>query len=184
MVNTSITSGSSEIGGRFGASFEPGATARPVRIGEILVAHGVLSGEQVTEILEQQKRTARPFGDLAERLFGVSPREVEEAWVRQYYQTVGVTDLRHVRIDPACVSALSRRQAWQFHLLPLNRDDGELALATDELNLARALNFATVCIEEGVHLLIADRRQLREHLMVHYPVPLEIARFSERLGGA
>lgn len=156
---------------------------RGVKIGEILVEQGVLTPDQVQQVLAEQKRCSKPFGDLAERMFGISAKAVEDAWVEQYLDTVGSTDLRTTRVDVTCLRVLNRRQAWQFHLMPLNRDDGELALATDDQDLVRALNFATRSIDEVVHLLVAERRQLREFLMLHYPVPTEIAQYSERLAG-
>lgn len=157
------------------------AFMRGIKIGEILVDQGVLTPEQVEHILSEQRDTARPFGELAEALYGVPPRAVEDAWVTQYLATVGTTDLTQVRIDVDCLRTLSRRQAWQFHLLPLNRDDGELMMATDESSMARALSFATRAIGEEVFLVVATRRQLREFLMRHFPVPREIAEFSDRL---
>jgi hypothetical protein len=157
---------------------------RPLKIGEILVEQGVLTASQVEAILAEQRSSMRPFGDLAERMFGVSANAVEEAWVTQYIRTVGTTDLGSIRLDISCLRVLSRRQAWQFHLLPLNREDGvggALSLATDERNVVRALNFATRSIDDVVHLVVAERWQLREFLMKHYPVPRELAEYSDRL---
>lgn len=154
---------------------------RKIKIGEILVERGLLTSKQVDQILSEQRASSRPFGDLAERMFGVDAKAVEDAWVMQYLQTVGTTDLEEVEQDVECLRLLNRRQAWQFHLLPMNREGGELALATDEANVVRALNFATRSIDETVHLLVAERRQLREFLMRHYPVPREIAEFSDKL---
>lgn len=158
-----------------------GTRPRGIKIGEILVEQGVLTPDQVEAILSEQKRSARPFGDLAERLFGISPRAIEDAWVTQYMDVVGTTDLSSVRVDVNCLRVLNRRQAWQFHLLPLHRDDGELAMATDDRDIPRALNFASNTVDESVHLLVAERHQLREFLMKHYPVPIEVALFSEKL---
>src|SRR5213596_2662543 len=70
-----------------------------IQIGQLLIEQGVLSSRQVEHILRVQKMSHRPFGDLAERLFGISPQAVEDAWVEQYVRTVGVVDLEQVRID-------------------------------------------------------------------------------------
>lgn len=156
-------------------------TRRGVKLGEILVEHGVLTPAQVRKVLSVKRRTGRPFGELAESLFGVAPGVVEEAWVTQYVQTVGITDLDKMRIDPACLGVINRRQAWQFHLLPISREGGELAVATDEPSLLRALLFTTRSLREPVFLLVATPLQLREHLMRYYPVPRELADLSDRL---
>ena len=151
-----------------------------IRIGELLVEQGVLSEKQVSHILRVQKESGRPFGDLAERLFGVNPRAIEDAWVEQYIRQVGIVDLNEVEVETDCLRTLNRRQAWQFHVLPTNRETGELSVATDPDNLVRAVNFATRKLDEPVYFLLAERTQLRDFLMKHYPVPEFLAELSER----
>ena len=85
------------------------------------------------------------------------------------------------RIDEECLRSLNRRQAWQFHLLPAHRDGEHLQLATDAEHLIKSVNFASRRIDEAVFFLVADRNQLREFLMKHYPVPEHIAQFAERM---
>jgi hypothetical protein len=151
-----------------------------IRIGQLLVEQGALTSDQVDQILQVQKTSHRPFGDLAERLFGLSPRAVEDAWVQQYVRTVGIVDLDTLRIDENCLRTINRRQAWQFHLLPIERDeDNELSAATSPVDLVRAVNFSARKIAEPIHFLVAEREQLREFLMKHYPVPNYIAQYSD-----
>jgi hypothetical protein len=152
-----------------------------IRIGQLLVEQGVLSDVQVEHILKVQKQTGRPFGDLAERLYGIDPRAVEDAWVEQYVRTVGLVDLNQIRIETECLRLLNRRQAWQFQLLPANRDGGELNVATTPQRLVRSVNFATRTFDEPVYFMLAERAQLREFLMKHYPVPQFLAQFAETL---
>ena len=49
----------------------------------------------------------RPFGDLAERLYGIDPRAVEDAWVEQYIRTAGVVDLQQIKIEADAATAQS-----------------------------------------------------------------------------
>jgi hypothetical protein len=152
-----------------------------IQIGQLLVEQGVLSQDQVREILQLQKVSHRPFGDLAERLYGIDPQAVEDAWVEQYLRAVGVIDLEDQQIETECLRLLNRRQAWQFHTLPLNREQNNLNVATSAEHLVRAVNFSTRRFDEPVYFVIAEREQLREFLMKHYPVPGFIAQFSEKL---
>ena len=151
-----------------------------IQIGQLLIEQGVLTETQVQHILKVQKMSHRPFGDLAERLYGISPKAVEDAWVEQYLRTVGVVDLDDMKIDTDCLRALNRRQAWQFHLLPLTRDP-ELHLATTAESLVRSVNFSARSIDEPVHIMIAERQQLRDFLMRHYPVPEFLAQYASEL---
>lgn len=152
-----------------------------IRIGELLVEQGVLDDRQVRHILHVQRSTGRPFGDLAERLFQVDPHVIEDAWVEQYVRMSGTIDLEEHEVDEQCLRTLNQRQAWQFHLLPLGREDSELHMATSPDNLVRAVNFVTHKIDEPVFLRIAEREQLRDFLMKHYPVPEFIARYAARM---
>jgi len=152
-----------------------------IQIGQLLVEQGVLSDAQVRHVLMVQKISHRPFGDLAERLYGVDPKAVEDAWVQQYLRMVGIVDLDDQKIEVECLRLLNRRQAWQFHLLPLNRQTEGLHMATSPEDLVRSVNFTTRSLDEPVHFLIAERQQLREFLMKHYPVAQCIAQYAEKM---
>ncbi len=152
-----------------------------IQIGQLLIEQGVLTSKQVDHILKVQKMSHRPFGDLAERLFGIAPQAVEDAWVQQYIRLAGTVDLDDQKMDEECLRLLNRRQAWQFHLLPINRSDDNLNVATSREDLVRAVNFSAKKLDEPVFFQIADRKQLCEFLMRHYPVPEFLAQYSEKL---
>lgn len=152
-----------------------------IQIGELLVEQGVLTQTQVAHILKVQTASHRPFGDLAERLYGINPKAIEDAWVQQYLRTAGVIDLQDHDVDVECLRLLNRRQAWQFHLLPLHREETHLHMATSAENLVRSVNFSARRIDEPVYIQIAERKQLREFLMKHYPVPEFVAQYADGL---
>ena len=149
-----------------------------IQIGQLLMEQGVLTTAQVEHILKIQKMSHRPFGDLAERLYGIDPKAVEDAWVEQYIRVAGVVDLDQQNIDAECLRTLNRRQAWQFHLLPMNRTEENLNIATSARDLVRAVNFSARKLDEPVYFQIAERAQLRDFLMKHYPVPQYLAQYA------
>jgi hypothetical protein len=156
-------------------------TQKGIPIGELLVQQGVLTERQVAHILTVQKSSNRPFGDLAERLYGIAPKLIEDAWVVQYVHTAGTCDLEELDFDEQCLRMLNRRQAWQFHLLPINHDESmNLQMATDADHLVRAVNFSSRRIDESIHMLVAERGQLRDFLMKHYPVPEFMAEYARK----
>jgi hypothetical protein len=157
------------------------AVAKGIQIGQLLIEQGVLTSTQVEHILKVQKISHRPFGDLAERLFGISPQAVEDAWVQQYMRMVGTVDLDDVKFDEQCLRLLNRRQAWQFHMLPMGRAEENLNIATDADSLIRAVNFSAKKLDEPIYFQLAERAQLREFLMRHYPVPEHIAQYAEQM---
>ena len=152
-----------------------------IRLGELLIEQGILTDSQVNHILAVQKASQRPFGDLAERLYGIDPKAIEDAWVEQYRRIAGVVDLDEQLIDIGCLRTLNRRQAWQFRMLPMHRNETEICVASDADSLVRAVNFATRSFEEPVFFQLAERQQLLGFLMKHYPVPEYIAQYAATL---
>jgi len=161
----------------------PGESHVPkgIQIGQLLIEQGVLTTRQVEHILRVQKMSHRPFGDLAERLFGISPQAVEDAWVQQYLRVAGTIDLSDQKFDEQCLRLLNRRQAWQFHLLPMQRSEENLNVATSADDLVRAVNFSAKKLDEPIYFQIAERAQLKEFLMKHYPVPDYIPKFADTM---
>ena len=141
-----------------------------MRIGELLVRQGILTEAQVDRVLAEQSRRTEPFGSICERLFGVAPEVIEDAWVEQYTELTGALIPDFESCDPAVMSVLTRRQAWQFRMMPLRWEDGALVLATTREHLQRALRFATNSISVPVFFLIADSEALANALEQHYPM--------------
>ena len=141
-----------------------------MRIGELLVRQGVLSEKQVQEVLKEQARRTEPFGAICERIFGVLPEVVEEAWVEQYTELTGDLVPDFESVDPSVLDIVTRRQAWQFRFVPIRWDDGALVLATTRDHLQKALRFATNSIPFPVYFLVADPEALARGLERHYPM--------------
>ncbi|MHC4908916.1 MAG: GspE/PulE/PilB domain-containing protein, partial [Planctomycetota bacterium] len=125
----------------------------------------------VESVLEKQARTGRPFGLLAEELFDLDATEVERAWARQY---AGLT----LRVDPLTqptdervLAMVTRRQAWQFRVVPIRFDGAELMLATTEQFLRRALGFAVNVLSTPAYIVLADGDELGAALCRFYAMP-------------
>ena len=142
-----------------------------VRLGQLLVQAGVLTQSQVEQVLAEQTRTGEPFGLLCERMFSVNPSAVEDAWAVQYVGLTRRVDPRHEAIDTNALGLVTRRQAWQFRVMPLRFDGDELMMATTQQHLRRALRFANNVIAVPVYLVLTDPQQLGEALCRNYPLP-------------
>lgn len=153
-----------------------------IRLGELLVDAKVMSAEQVEHVLEVQKTVGRPFGDLAERLYGIHPKLIERAWAVQYAQITGTVSADVIQVDSEALRTLTRRQAWQFHVLPFERNENELCIVTDQKHLARAVNFATAVINEPVFFVLTSQEDLQKLLMQHYPISTHLAEMAATLG--
>jgi len=141
-----------------------------LRLGDVLVKRGVLSEPQREQIIDEQTRTGRPFGVLAERLFGVTPAAIDDAWAEQYAALAGVIDPGSERLDPYAHALIEHRQAWQFGVLPMRFDGDELVVCTTQENLARALRFMGWRIGQLCRFEIASPADLARVLSSLYPM--------------
>jgi hypothetical protein len=126
--------------------------------------------EQVEETLLEQARSKRPFGEIAERRFEVTPQQLESAWAEQYANLSASVDPRTERVEPDVVSSISARQAWQFGLLPLRRDGRELLVLTTQQHLPRALRFAYRHFGPCCYFVLCTPDRLTEALEKHRPM--------------
>lgn len=155
----------------------PAATARPaprectLRLGDLLVERQLLTAEQRDAILDAQRSTLRPFGLLAERMFGVSPRDVEQAWAQQYAGLAHWEDPTGAEPSrPEVTGLIDRRQAWQFAVVPLRIEDGEAVIATTTKHLARAMRFAGWRLTIPHRFVLCGQPELEQALARDYPM--------------
>lgn len=128
----------------------------PLRLGELLVKGGVLTAKQVEDLLHYQLQSHKPIGWLAERKFGIDPEVIEDAWAEQYASITHTIDPEFEYYSDEATQLVSRRQAWQFRVLPIRFDGDELIVATTQRHLRRALRFATNVIGVPVYFVMTE----------------------------
>lgn len=138
------------------------------RLGEILVRRGALSESQLAEVMAEHRRSHRPVGYVAQELFKLPPRVVEDAWAEQYASISDHVDPRRERADAEVLKLVTRRQAWQFGMIPLRVEGGQVVICTSQEHLARALRFAYRQIGPECRFVLADPAHLGEALSRHY----------------
>jgi hypothetical protein len=144
-----------------------------IRLGEILVQDGLLTEAQRLEVMEAQKTGARPFGLLAEELFGLSAKSIEQAWAKQFSDIADWIDPLDAQVAANALATIERRQAWQFRCLPLWFDRRELLLATDTASLPRAMRFVGWRVPDPCRFLLATPEALTNALQAYYPMGID-----------
>lgn len=145
-------------------------TARIPRLGELLVAQGLLRQTEVDAVLERQSENGRPFGALCEEMFGVDPAFVEGAWVDQYRALSASFDADFTRVSKAALQLVSARQAWQFRIFPLRLESNSLIAATTPGHLPRASRFASAVLQFPTLFVVVDAHELAGALEAHFPI--------------
>ena len=140
-----------------------------IRLGELLVQQGAISAQQRDEILELQKGSRRPFGVIAEERFGVAPGDIEQAWAAQYALIAPRIDPATIEIEVGVLELITKRQAWQFGLIPVADLGEEIQFVTSRESLARALRFVGWRMPNLCTFAICDLETLKRGLDTHYP---------------
>ena len=142
---------------------------RALLLGEVLVEQGLLTEADISSILEEQKATGRPFGEIAEHLCNISTEAIEEAWAYQYAYNAPTIDPVSFIPRSDAKALVSARQAWQFRCLPMNLEGNTLVLATTPKYLHRALKFATRVLDRPAYFMMTTEARLAAALSEHYP---------------
>jgi hypothetical protein len=145
-----------------------------IRLGDVLVEQGTMTEAQRDSVLSAQQSSGRPFGVLAEEMFGVCPKAMERAWQAQFAARAEMVSADDLRPQRDALDLINRRQAWQFKLVPMRvRVDAagiEVTIATSPANLARALRFASRSIGTRCVLEVCEEGVLLDALEAHYPL--------------
>ena len=142
-----------------------------VRLGDLLVQRGALTPEQRDEVVAFQRLHGRPFGLLAEQMFGVHASAVEMAWAEQYAEAAEHIERQRMIPTDDVIDLIDRRQAWQFGIFPLRFADENLVVATSTFRLAKAMRFTGWRVPYNCEYVICSEGALRDALAEHFPIP-------------
>ena len=134
------------------------------RLGEILVAAGAITAEQVESALREQQRWGGPLGQILVAKNYITEDALVVALSRQL--NIPIADLRGVRIPKQVMSLVPADMANDNHILPFRCEGRFLDLAmanplnlgiTDELRIRTKLNIrpyiaATSAIQNALRL--------------------------------
>jgi len=105
-----------------------------LRLGQLLIAEGLINEEELARALEAQHATAAPLGSVL-----VSHGALHEdrlTSVLSIHLQVPIADLKHGEVDADSARLVPHEFARRNHVLPLRRENGHLAVAmSDPTNL-------------------------------------------------
>lgn len=103
-------------------SMPPSATARKIRIGDLLVENGLITPEQLQHALAEQRKLGSKLGRTLIDLGMVKENDMLALLSRQL--SIPLVDLRSFRFDPALVRKLPETLARRFRSIVLKEEDG------------------------------------------------------------
>ena len=132
------------------------------RLGDILVARGLISRERIDEALELQKKLNKQLAQIV----------IDEEWVSEQDVLQALSDqlaVPHVRLrpglfDPAVVESLERDIARRLKVMPLFKVRGEVTLATSQPQAIPMLREAEEAIGAKVRPVLALEDDIKKML--------------------
>ncbi len=133
-------------------------------IGRILQEMGILSEEDVEEILDHQARTGQRFGLIAMRWGLASPEQVWEAWARQLSLEVREADLDELGTDSVALARVSPELVIRYRVWPLRLWGDHLVIATAPDCAPQVVDELASRLKLKVHRCIVPAAQIEEFI--------------------
>jgi MSHA biogenesis protein MshE len=160
--------------------------ARPekIRLGDLLVTQGLISSEQLSFALEQQKRTGRKLGRVLVDNAFVSEDQISEALARQL--NIPYINLKFYNVNIDMVRRLPENQARRFRAVPLEERNGALMIGMTDPTDLFAFDEISRILKRDIELAVVTEGQLLEVIDRVYRRTEEISglarELSENLG--
>ncbi|MFI4860162.1 MAG: hypothetical protein ACIAXF_05715 [Phycisphaerales bacterium JB063] len=134
------------------------------RIGQIMIELGILTPDQVDQVLASQTEYYVPFGKLTETMFGIDEFTINQAVADQIAGRTPYTKLCEESFDPDVLSLFTAREAWDTLLLPIRMEDGELRCATTVETLSSAIELMQDKPGLNYQFVLAEMRPIEEFI--------------------
>lgn len=100
------------------------------RIGEILVAEGIISQEKLNEMLEKQKQSDKRLGDFLVEQQVITEEQKLTALSRRF--NIKIEDLGTADISKEATKLITEEIARKYEIMPISVDEEKLVIATDD----------------------------------------------------
>ena len=133
---------------------ETPARRRPDRsLGQILLANGLVSTEQLELALEDHRASAKSLGRALLDLGAIGEADLVRALAEQL--DLEFVDLSERRLDPAATALLSRTLAERYRAIPIEEQDGTLLVAMSDPTNVFALDDLRTITDRDIRPVVA-----------------------------
>ncbi|MDI6740916.1 MAG: ATPase, T2SS/T4P/T4SS family, partial [Candidatus Edwardsbacteria bacterium] len=137
-----------------------------LKIGDMLLKAGLISGEQLDKALAEQKGSGSRIGSILVKLGFLSEDEIVQFLSKQF--NVPAVNLREYKIDPSLVKLVPSQIVQKYGVLPLSRLGRTLTLAVVNPNDALAMEDIKFSTGFDVKPVIASEAAIWDAIDKHY----------------
>src|SRR6266478_1782134 len=140
------------------------------RLGDLLVAEGLINQEQLQRALQAQKGTAEKLGSLLVRLNLVDEDKLVGFLSKQY--GIPSVTLSQLDIDPDVLKLVPAQMARKYEIVPVERKGNVLTLAMADPTNVFALDDVTFLTNLQVQPSVAPQGAIRKAIERNYDIQL------------
>ena len=137
-------------------------------IGTILLERGLISDEELSDAIGEQKRTGERLDAVLVRLGFVSQHEVLEAIGQQF--AMPIVDLDQIEVKSEVLKELPPKLIFKQRCVPIARQNGTLRIATCDPFELSAFDELRLLTGLGIELVLADEKDIDKFIRSHYGV--------------
>ena len=142
------------------------AAAGMERLGDLLIREGLISREQLSQALEQQRGSGMRLGYMLVKLGFVQEIEITKMLARQY--RVPAVDLSRFEVDGKIVKMVPAEVAVKHNVLPLKREGRTLTVAMADPTNVTAIDDLKFITRYDIFPVIAGEYTLRTAIERYY----------------
>ncbi len=151
----------------------PTSLSKTFRLGDLLIAGGFITHQQLEEALAYQRTKGGRLGVCLIKLGYLTEDVLHSVLTRQF--GVALVDLSQTEIDSDVAKLLPREVAVRYQVMPVKRSGHVLSVALNDPNdviVLDELRFRTGC--KIIEPLLARESQIREAIDKYYGAPKEV----------
>jgi type IV pilus assembly protein PilB len=139
---------------------------KKLRIGDLLMQYGIITGEQLEEALSQQRKSGAKIGEALINLGFVTQQNINE--VLEYQLGIPFVELKEYDISKDAVLTISESLAKRHMLIPIRITDNDLYVAMeDPLNIF-AIDDVKIYSGKEVIPMLANEVDIKSAIEMHY----------------
>jgi len=142
------------------------------RLGDILLARGVITQEQLEKALEKQKETGDYLGEILIHMEYASAKEVYGVLSRQ--RGIPYVDIANLDIAPEVLEMIPRDFAEKFTVLPIAVEGGTLKIAVSDHLDVHAFDGISTMTGLYPEPTLSSRQAIRKAIREHYARPEQL----------
>jgi len=139
-----------------------------VGIGSILLERGLISDDQLSDAIAEQKRTGERLDMVLVRLGFVNGSEVLAAIGQQF--SMPIVDLSAIEVKDEVLKQLPSKLVFKQRCVPIDRYNGTLRVATCDPFELSAFDELRLLTGLGIELVLADEKDIDKFIRTHYGV--------------